>query len=128
MLLLKQILSASTPDSLKETVVENFELLMDSGVTKPCANITLGDKVAIVRSVALQRVILRTLGELTQFRDGLQCLGVGKEIAEHREILQEFYVKTKTSKLTAGIFIFLFICLFVILLLLLRIFTSYRYC
>ena len=59
-------------------MVENFELLMDSGVTKPCANITLGDKVAVVHFVALQRVIVRTPGELTQFRDGLQCLGVGK--------------------------------------------------
>ena len=58
--------------------MENCELLIDAGVAKPCANITLDDKVAVVQSVALEKVILRSLGELTQFRDGLQCLGVGK--------------------------------------------------
>ena len=51
-------------------------------------------------------MILRSLGELTQFRDGLQCLGVGKAIADHGQILQEFYVITNDSKLTAGSYFF----------------------
>ena len=95
-------MSANTQDSLKEVVTENFELLVDSGITKPCANITLEDKVPVVQTVALEKVILRTLGELTQFKDGLQCLDVGKEIICHSEILQEFFVKAANSKITSG--------------------------
>ena len=52
-------------------------------------NITLDDKVA-VQSVALEKVILRSLGELTQFRDGLQCLGVGKAIATTDKFFKNF--------------------------------------
>ena len=62
----------------------------------------MDDKITIVQSVALQRVILKTLGELTQFQEGLQCLGVQKELANHGEILRDFYVKRTRSRLTAG--------------------------
>ena len=65
----------------------------------------------VLENCALEKVILRSLGELTQFRDGLQCLGVGKAITDYRQIRQEFYVKTKDSKLTTGIFFFFFYCL-----------------
>ena len=70
--------------------MENCELLIDAGVTKPCTNITLDDKVAVVQSVALEKVILRNLGELTQFRDGLQCLRVGKAIATTDKFVKNF--------------------------------------
>ena len=58
---------------------------------------TLDDKIAIVQSVALQKVILNTLGELVQFKDGLHCLGVGHEIAKHGELLQQFISKAKAN-------------------------------
>ncbi len=76
-------------------MTENFELLIDSGITKPCANITLDDKVPIVQSIALDKVILKTLGELEQFKDGLQSLGVGREITKHGEIIQDFFCEKK---------------------------------
>ena len=52
--------------------------------------------------MALQKVILNTLGELAQFKEGLHCLGVGHEIAQHGELLQQFYIKGE-GKLTSGI-------------------------
>ncbi len=96
--IISQILSASTPNVLKEIVTENFKLLIDSGITKPCANITLDDKVPIVQSIALDKVILKTLGELEQFKDGLQSLGVGREITKHGEILQDFFCEKKRTQ------------------------------
>ena len=55
-----QILSASTTDNLKEIVTENFELLVESGVTNTCANRTWNDKVLIIQSI--WKLILQTLG------------------------------------------------------------------
>ena len=59
-------------------------------------------KCIIVQSIALHRVILKTLAELTQFREGFQCLGVGEQVVQHSEILRQFYVRGMQSKLTAG--------------------------
>lgn len=82
---------------------KNFDLIVEAGVTKPPSRITVEDKHAIVQSVALQRVILNALAELTQFREGFQCLGVGKMAAEHSELLQHFYVNLMKPKVTAGV-------------------------
>ena len=94
-------MSAGTTDNLREIVEEYSELLMDSGVMKPSRSVALDDKIAIVQSVALQKVILNTLGELAQFK-GLHCLGVGHEIAQHGELIQQFYTKGE-GKLTSRI-------------------------
>jgi len=40
----------------------------------------MNDKVTVVQSVALHQVILRTLGELSQFCDGLETIGVARAI------------------------------------------------
>lgn len=100
-LLALQIMSAVTQEELKAIVVENMDLMMDSGITKPFTQITMDDKVPIVQSVALQCVVLRTLGELTQFHEGLESLGVAKEMCDHSDLLHKFYVRG-TSKVTAG--------------------------
>ena len=55
----------------------------------------------LVQSVALHSVILRTLGELSQFREGLESLGVAKEMCDNSELLQKFYMKG-VGELTAG--------------------------
>lgn len=68
---------------------------------KPFTKITTEDKVSIVQSVALHYVILRTLGELSQFKEGLQTLGVSAMISEHGDLLRGFFVNKK-DKLTAG--------------------------
>ena len=51
-------MSAGTTDNLREIVEEYSELLMDSGVMKPSRSIALDYKIAIVQSMALQKVIL----------------------------------------------------------------------
>ena len=47
--------------------------------------------VDIVQSVALQHVILNTLGELTQFCEGLNCLGVKDTLSEHKDLMRPFF-------------------------------------
>ena len=59
------------------------------------------DKIDIVQTVALHYVILKTLGELTQFREGLETLGVAKAMEQHGAFLKDFFEVCKVE-LTAG--------------------------
>ena len=67
----------------------------------------LAEKINVVQTVTLHEVILNTLGELSQFRDGLEALAVGKALKEHGDFLRGFYSNDKSLKepLTAGTFI-----------------------
>ena len=68
---------------------------------KPFTKITIDDKVSVFQSIALHHVILKTLGELSQFKDGLRTLGVADAIESQGELLHDFFVNIK-SDLTAG--------------------------
>jgi len=92
-------LSVKDADELRSVVQDNFDLISECGFTKPTTRL---DKVTLVQSVALHQVILRTLGELSQFRDGLETIGVARAIEQNSAFLQEFFVK-KSSRVTAGV-------------------------
>ena len=66
-----QILNAQTTEALQEIVLENMDLVIDSGFTKPLTKIDLKHKEQIIQCVTMQKVILVSLAELSQFRDGL---------------------------------------------------------
>ena len=89
-------------DELRSVVQDNFDLISECGFTKPTTRLGMNDKVTLVQSVALHQVILRTLGELSQFRDGLETIGVARAIEQNSAFLQEFFVK-KSSRVTAGV-------------------------
>jgi len=61
-------------DELHSIVQDNFDLISEYGFTKPTTRLGMNDKVT------LHQVILRTLGELSQFRDGLETIGVARAI------------------------------------------------
>ena len=69
-----QIVSRSAPTSSDFCTLysDNFELISNCGFTKPVTRLNMEDKVLVVQSIALHEVILKTLGELSQFRDGLE--------------------------------------------------------
>ena len=56
--------------------MDNFQILNDCGFEKPVAGLTVDDKDQLIYSVALHEVLMKSLGEATQFRDGLSALGV----------------------------------------------------
>ena len=87
-------------------VVEKFEMISECGYNKPSSKLSLTDKVDLIHSVALHHVILKTLGEISQFREGLESCGVLKAINKYAPLMCEFYV-VKESKLSAGIYIIL---------------------
>ena len=78
---------------------------MESGFSKPLTRVGLEDLPNIVQTVTLHGVILRSLAELSQFKDGIEALGVGKAMKKHPYLLYDFFVQGKDLKdlLTAGI-------------------------
>ena len=99
-----QIVSAPTSSEFCTLYSDNFELISNCGFTKPVTRLNMEDRVLVVQSMALHEVILKTLGELSQFRDGLESLGVASALQQHGSLLRSFFVKEQ-SKLTAGIII-----------------------
>ncbi len=61
----------------------------------------MNDKVTLVQSVSLHSVILKSMAELYQFRDGLETLKVASAMKNHRGLLWDFFVN-KPPSLSAG--------------------------
>lgn len=78
-------------DDFRKYVGENYDMILDCGFTKPSSRLLITDKIDVVQSVALHHVILKTLGELSQFREGLETLGVAKAMEQHRACLRDFF-------------------------------------
>lgn len=72
--------------------MDYIELLFESGYNKPASKVELCDRVDIVQTVALHKVILSSLAELSQFRNGLSTLGVLDAIKAHSQILSSFFL------------------------------------
>ena len=80
----------------------HLDVITECGFTKPLTKLELSDRVNIVQAVALHKVILCSLAELTQFCEGLASLGVAKAIATHSDTLRSFYCLDSIKDLTAG--------------------------
>ena len=69
---------AADDNELRSIVLEekSIDLFIRGGYTKAVFKVTTTDIEDIVQTVALQHVILDSLGELSQFCNGLSYLGV----------------------------------------------------
>ena len=94
--------SVNTVEELQQILIENVDFFAECGFIRSPLRVTFSDKTDIIQSVALHFVILKTLGELTQFREGLETLGVSRAMSVHGMYLQDFYVIKKSAELTAG--------------------------
>lgn len=82
--------------------MNNMELLLECGFVKPVAKLDLVDKVNVIQSIALHKVILNSLGELADFKKGLQALGVSDAMKKHRGELRPFFCNDEQVELTSG--------------------------
>ena len=89
---------------------ESVDLLIRSGYTKPVFKVSTTDIVDIVQNVALQHVILDSLGELSQFCNGLSCLGVKEALCEHKDLLRSFFCTDSKKPLETGMYIHKWYC------------------
>lgn len=89
-------------DKLQDIAVANLDLLLECGFNKAVARIKLNDGVSIVQTVTLHKVVLSTLGELTQFKEGLSTLGVFDALKEHPGLFLPYCCCSYDEKLTPG--------------------------
>ena len=76
--------------------------IIQCGFTKPLHRVSCSDKIDLIQTLALQSVILSSLGELLQFRDGIDTLGVGEALTKHQELLRKFYYTDSKKIIGAG--------------------------
>ena len=92
------------------------------------ATLMLSDKNQIITTVVLHFVILSSLGEISQFRDGLLKIeGMQEMLGKYPDLLESFYCN-KEVPLTSGLH--LPMCIIIISLfidLILQMFTSIRF-
>ena len=83
----------------------DINVLVNSEFTKPVAKVELTHKEQICKCIALQKVILVSLAELSQYRDGLYKIEKIKQyLIDYSSLLEPFFCMNKSKLLTAGIF------------------------
>ena len=83
--------------------MDNLDLLTECGYNKPVAKVKLEDKPNIVQTVTLHKVVLSSMAELSQFRQGLSTLGVLSALKEYPHLLNSYYSVEHRDELTSGI-------------------------
>ena len=89
-------------EELRKLTMDNLDMLIECGFNIPVTKLVLSDKVNIIQTVTLHKVILVSLAELSQFCDGLSSLGVLDALKNHSELLSSFYCQSSDVTLTAG--------------------------
>ena len=56
--------------------MDNIKILDECGFGKPITRLKLLDKADLIQAVTLHRVLLKSLAETTQFREGVSVLSV----------------------------------------------------
>ena len=97
-----QIQEAESDGALRELALENVDFLAQCGYTRPIRGISLTDKVDLVHTISLQHVILNSLGELSDYRRGLDTLGVAHAMEQYPHILRAFFCTDSKEPLSSG--------------------------
>lgn len=87
---------------LRQLAFDNIDLFLECGITKPIPKFELSDKVNIVQAIALHKVILGSMAELAQFKEGVSAHGVGDAIKDHPDLLHSYYCTDHHDTLTSG--------------------------
>ena len=91
-------------------LLENCDVILESGYTKPLMQSQVEDIPTIVQTVTLHHVILRSMGELSQFKEGMEALGVGLALKDYPSLLYPYFVHTSDT-LTAGMVTLAIVCI-----------------
>lgn len=83
--------------------MDNLDLVTECGYNRPIARVELGDKPNIVQTITLHKVVLSSLAELSQFREGLSAIGVLASLKEYPHLLSSYYSVEPKDELTSGV-------------------------
>lgn len=98
-----KIHNATEENKIREVATQHIDLLLECGFTKPASLLGLKDKSELIHAITLHKVILCTLAELEQFRNGMAALGVAESMKQHHEMFTDFYCIGTGDLLTSGL-------------------------
>lgn len=100
-----QVQDATSSDKLQDLLMDEIDLLAESGCNIPIAHVTLNNRRIIVATVALHRCLLKAKAEVDQFRQGLahESGPLLKLLAEKPEDFESWFCITK-EQLSAGVY------------------------
>lgn len=99
-----KIHDAADDNSIREMALASSDLLLDCGYVKPLCNLTMKDKSDLIHTVTLHKVVLSVLGELNQFRCGIDSTGLNiyESIEKYYDLCAPFYCLDTENQLTSG--------------------------
>ena len=83
-------MQTTSEDELRSVVESNFDLLSDSGFTRPSVLVKESNKVNIVQALALHDVLLRSKAEFDQFCEGQESCGVLGAIRQNSDLARKY--------------------------------------
>ena len=89
-------------EQLRKICSQYFDVMCDSGFTKPFTSVLFEDRSVIIESLCLHEVILSSKAEADQFCDGLDSSKVLTHLTKHSSILEKFFVQHPIESLTSG--------------------------
>ena len=105
-----KVLAANNAEELSQQSMDGIELLDECGFKKPITTLKLEDKDELIRAVTLHSVLLKSLAEVTQFRDGLSALSVQESMKKNPNIFMPYYCLSESDALNSGTYIVNHIC------------------
>lgn len=84
--------------------MDNIEILDECGFGKPITRLKLQDKADLIQAVTLHRVLLKSLAETTQFRNGLSALSVRESLEKYPKLCMQYYCSSESDVLNSGTF------------------------
>lgn len=97
-------MQTTTEDQLRSVIASHFDVLSDSGFSRPSVLVKESDKIDIIQALALHDVILRSKAELDQFCEGLESCGVLCAIRQNADLSRKYFCVDCREKLTSGMF------------------------
>lgn len=82
--------------------MDNIDILHECGFGKPITRLKLQDKADLIQAVTLHWVLLKSLGETTQFREGLAAFSVRESLEKYPKLLSPYYCITESNALNSG--------------------------
>jgi len=100
-----KVLAANNKEEIQQQCMENIEKLDECGFKRPIIRLTLEGKDDLIRAVALHWVLLKSLGETTQFRDGLSVLNVHESMQKNPKIFMPYFCWIEADVLSSGTYV-----------------------
>lgn len=75
---------------------------MECGFTRPTSSLRMEDRTDLIQTVSLHKAILASLAELSDFKEGLNTLGVVDALKQHGNLLRPFFCNDAKVELTSG--------------------------